>query len=503
VSADIPGSPPVSGLSSRSPTGLKRVLVSGVTGYIGGRLVPRLLARGHQLRCVARNARRLEGYPWPGVETVQADLEDPAACLQALQGIEVAYYLVHSMAAGQAFQEQDRTMATVFGAAAAKAGVRRIIYLGGLGDPEKGRSKHLASRQEVGRCLSASGVPTIEFRAAVIVGSGSAGFEMIRHLIERLPVIIAPTSVKTRCQPIGIRSVLEYLIEALDHPTAEGIYEIGGRDVLTYQEMMLRYARIRGLRRFVVPFPVPKPELSGRWVDLVTPIPFSIAQPMVESLRPEVVVRDDRAQTTFHVKPTGYDEAVRLALTRVAEDSVETTWASSLSSLTQDEPEADVLGSHEGMLLDQHRRRVKATPHQLFDAICALGGEEGWPVGNTLWQLRGIMDRMVGGVGMRRGRRHPRDLRVGDPLDFWRVEALEEPHLLRLRAEMKLPGRAWLQFEVLPDPGGCRVEQTAFFDPDGILGYLYWYLVLPSHRFVFPGLIRALKKRAEAEASSG
>ncbi len=281
--------------------------------------------------------------------------------------------------------------------------------------------------------------------------------------------------------------MLKYLVEALDHPTAEGVYEIGGADILSYREMMQRYARIRGLRRFIVPFPVPRPDLSGRWVDLVTPIPFSIAHPMVESLRTEVVVRDTRAQATFHVKPTGYDEAVRLALTRVAQDSVETTWASSLSSLTQDQPEADVLGSHEGMLMDRYRRRVKATPRQMFDAICALGGEEGWPVGNTLWQLRGLMDRMLGGVGMRRGRRHPRDLRVGDPLDFWRVEALESPHLLRLRAEMKLPGRAWLQFEVLPDPEGCRVEQTAFFEPRGILGYLYWYPGAPEPSLRVPG----------------
>jgi uncharacterized protein YbjT (DUF2867 family) len=475
-----------------------RVLVTGATGYIGGRLVPRLLARGHRLRCVARNPSRLAGHPWPGVEIVQGDLEDPAAPAQALQGIDVAYYLVHSMAAGQAFRERDRLMALAFGDAAAKAGVRRIIYLGGLGDPEKVRSMHLVSRQEVGRCLSAGGVPVIEFRAAVIVGSGSASFEMIRHLVERLPVMIAPTWVNTRCQPIGIRSVMEYLVEALDHPTAEGIYEIGGEDILSYREMMLHYARIRGLRRFILSFPVPKPELSSRWVDLLTPIPFSIAQPLVESLQTEVVVRSERARTTFSVKPTGYDVAVRLALTRMAQDSVETTWASSLSSLTQDQPEADMLGSHEGMLLDRHRRRVKAEPFQVFEAICSLGGEEGWPVGNTLWQLRGLMDRMVGGVGMRRGRRHPRELRVGDPLDFWRVEALEVPHLLRLRAEMKLPGRAWLQFEVLPDPGGSRVEQTAFFEPRGILGYLYWFSVLPFHRFVFPGLIGALKKQAEA-----
>ena len=481
-----------------SPAGPLRVLVTGATGYIGGRLVPRLLAKGHRVRCVARNPSRLAGHPWPGVEIVQGDLKDPDATLQALQGIDVAYYLVHSMAEGQAFRARDRLTALTFGHAAAQAGVRRIIYLGGLGDPDTVRSMHLVSRQEVGRCLSYGGVPTIEFRAAVIVGSGSASFEIIRHLVERLPVMIAPTWVDTRCQPIGIRSVLEYLIESLEHPTAEGIYEIGGQDVLTYRDLILRYARIRGLRRFIIALPVPKPHLSGHLVDLLTPIPFSIAQPLVESLQTEVVVRSDRARTVFSVTPTGYDHAVRLALTRMAQDSVETTWASSLSSLTQDQPEADMLGSHEGMLLDRHRRRVRATASQMFDAICTLGGEEGWPVGNVLWQLRGIMDRMVGGVGMRRGRRHPRELRVGDPLDFWRVEALEAGHLLRLRAEMKLPGRAWLQFEVIPDPTGCRVEQTAFFEPRGILGYLYWWAVLPLHRFVFPGLIGGLMRQAEA-----
>lgn len=478
-----------------------RVLVTGATGYIGGRLVPRLLAKGHRLRCVARNPSRLEGHSWPGVEIVQGDLEDPAAAAQALQGIDVAYYLVHSMAAGEAFRERDRLMALAFGQVAAAAGVRRIIYLGGLGDPATVRSKHLVSRQEVGRCLAASGVPVIEFRAAVIVGSGSASFEMIRHLIERLPVMIAPFGVDTRCQPIGIRSMMEYLVEALDHPTAEGVYEIGGQDVLSYREMMLRYARFRGLRRLILRFPVRTPNLSGRWMDLLTPIPYSIAQPLLESLQTEVVVRSDRARATFRVRPSGYDVAVQLALKRLAEDSVETTWASSLSSLTQDQPEADVLGSHEGMLLDRRRRRVKATPAQVFDAICSLGGEEGWPAGNALWQLRGIMDRMVGGMGMRRGRRNPRELRVGDPVDFWRVETLEVAHLLRLRAEMKLPGRAWLQFEVLPDPAGSRVELTAFFEPRGIPGHLYWYFFLPFHRFIFPGLIDAFKKQAEAEAA--
>jgi len=261
---------------------------------------------------------------------------------------------------------------------------------------------------------------------------------------------------------------------------------------------MLRYARIRGLRRFILTFPVPRPELASRWVDLATPIPFRIAHPLVESLQHEVVVTDDRAFRDFSVRPTGYDAAVHRALERMARDGMETTWASSLSSFANDQPEADELGSHEGLLLDRRRRRVKAEPARLFDAICALGGEEGWPAGNALWQLRGLMDRVAGGVGMRRGRRHPRELRVGDPLDFWRVEALEAPHLLRLRAEMKLPGRAWLQFEVLPDPDGSRVEQTAFFEPHGLLGYIYWYSVVPLHRFVFPGLIEALKVKSES-----
>ena len=475
-----------------------RVLVTGATGYIGGRLVPRLMAKGHQVRCVARNPARLEGRSWPGVEIVQGDLGEPSDVAVALRGIEVAYYLVHSMAAGQAFRERDRSMALAFGEAAAQAGVKRIIYLGGLGDPEKVHSKHLISRQEVGRCLAESGVPVIEFRAAVIVGSGSASFEMIRHLTERLPIMITPMWVNTRCQPIGIRSVLEYLVEALDHPDAKGIFEIGGTDILSYREMMLRYARIRGLRRIIMSLPVPRPELSSRWVDLVTPIPFRIAHPLVQSLQTEVVVRDDRALRFFHVQPTGYDEAVHRALARMAYDDVVTTWASSLSSLSPDKPEADQLGAHEGMLLDRRRRRVKADPGRVFEVICALGGEVGWPAGNALWQIRGFLDRLVGGVGMRRGRRHPRDLRVGDPLDFWRVEALEPRHLLRLRAEMKLPGRAWLQFEVLPDAEGARVEQTAFFEPRGVLGYLYWYSVLPFHRFVFPGLVGAVKERAEA-----
>jgi hypothetical protein len=323
---------------------------------------------------------------------------------------------------------------------------------------------------------------------------------MLRYLTERLPVMITPRWVDTRCQPICVRNVMEYLLEALDRPGLRGVYEIGGADQRTYREMMLEYARIRGLRRVIVPLPVPHPEWSSRFVDLVTPVPYAIAQPLVESLRTETVVQDDRATREFSVRPMGYRAAVELALTRLASDEVETTWASSLASFSGAEPRRRQLAVHEGMLFERHRRPCRAPPEVVFDVVCALGGDSGWPAGNVLWQARGVLDRLAGGVGMRRGRRHPRLLRVGEPLDFWRVEVIERPHLLRLRAEMKLPGTAWLQFEVLPHNEGARVEQTAFFDPRGLLGYLYWYSLLPFHRWIFPGLISAVCDRAEAAA---
>ncbi|MEI7546511.1 MAG: SDR family oxidoreductase, partial [Actinomycetota bacterium] len=468
------------------------------TGYIGGRLVPRLLARGHQVRCVARDPSRLAGRAWRGAELVRGDLGDPDDLPAALAGVEVAYYLVHSMAEGEAFRERDRIMAHTFGRAAAEAGVRRIVYLGGLGRPEEVRSRHLVSRQEVGHSLKESGVPVVEFRAAVIVGSGSASFEMIRHLVERLPLMITPRWIDTRCQPIAVRDVLDYLVRVLDHPDATGVYEIGGRDVLSYRQMMLKYAKIRGLKRVIVALPVPRPQLSSRFVDLATPIPYRIAHPLIESLRTEVIVRDHRALREFAVQPMSYDEAVHRAMARLATDDVETTWASSLASLNQDQPPEMQLASHEGMMLERHRCQVQASPERVFEVVCALGGDEGWPAGNWLWQTRGLMDRLAGGVGMRRGRRNPRELRAGDPLDFWRVETIEPPHLLRLRAEMKLPGRAWLQFEVLPDERGARVEQTALYEPRGILGYLYWQSVRPFHRFIFPGMLRAVRDRAQS-----
>ena len=474
------------------------VLVTGATGYIGGRLVKRLRDRGVPIRCTVRDLGRLDGCRWPGVEIIPGDLADARATGRALDGIDVAYYLVHSIASGEGYTELDRQIAHTFAAAAREAGVRRIVYLGGLGNSAQHLSDHLASRQEVGGILAASGVPVIEFRAALIVGSGSVGFEMIRYLTERLPVMITPRWVARRCQPIGLRNVLEYLIEALDHPQAAGIYEIGGSEVLSYRQMMLGYAHLRGLGRLIVPVPVPHPEWSSRFIDLVTPVPYPIVRPLVASMHNDIVVRDDRALREFSVQPMGYGAALELALTRVAGAEVETTWASSLASFGVNQAQGGQLAVHEGMLVERHRIPCFASPEAVFDVVGTLGGDSGWPAGDVLWQLRGIIDRALGGPGMRRGRRHPSQLRVGEPLDFWRVEALDPPHLLRLRAEMKLPGRAWLQFEILPDPEGSRIEQTAFFDPHGLLGYLYWYAFKPFHRFVFPTLIRAIRKRAQA-----
>ncbi len=481
--------------ASLMEVGKPLILVTGATGYIGGRLVPRLLAAGHRVRCLARNPERLAGRPWPGVEVVKGDVADPASLAGALQGVAQAYYLVHAMGEDRPdFRGRDHRQALTFAEACAQAGVRRIIYLGGLGDPKGHRSDHLASRHEVGVALGAAGVPVLEFRAAVIVGSGSASFEMLRHLTERLPIMVTPRWVNTRCQPIGVRDVLAYLTETQAHPEIHGVFEIGGQDVLTYRQMMLGYAEARGLRRLILPMPVPIPILSVLWVDLVTPIPLELAGPLIEGMTTEVVVRDPRALAAFQVRPMSYREALALALQRLDEDAVETTWATSLAGA----PEGHALGSHEGLLLERRHRHVKAPPHLVFQAFCALGGENGWPAGNWLWQIRGFLDRLVRGKGMRRGRRHPRDLRVGDPLDFWRVEALEQDRLLRLRAEMKIQGHAWLQFTVWPEGEGSRLEQIAFFEPHGLLGLLYWYSVLPFHVFVFPSLVRALKRRAEA-----
>jgi uncharacterized protein YbjT (DUF2867 family) len=478
-----------------------RILIVGASGYIGGRLAGILAARGHDLVLTSRDARPLAAR-FPGARVVAADLLVPETLPAALEGVEVAYYLAHSMGAGEhGFAERDRTAARNFAIAAALAGVARIVYLGGLGDDGADLSHHLASRHETGAELAAHGVPVTEFRAAVIIGSGSASFEILRHLTERLPVMITPRWVETRCQPIGIRDVLDYLAGALDHPEATGIVEIGGPDVLSYGEMMRTYARIRGLRRLMIPVPVLTPRLSSYWVSLVSPVPAGIARPLIEGLRNEVVVRDPGPATAFGLRPIRYEEAVRRAIERTDRHDVESTWFDALA--TPDRASLGSVTSHEGMIVERRGRTIAAPPERVFAEVERLGGDAGWPSANVLWRIRGLMDRAVGGVGMRLGRRDPDRLRVGDAVDFWRVEEVRRPGLLRLRAEMKVPGRAWLQYEVLPVDGGrSRLVQTAFFEPKGLPGLAYWYALYPIHGIIFRESVRTIGERAMAAERS-
>jgi len=483
------------------------VLVTGATGYIGGRLVPRLTAAGQSVICLVRDPDRLSGRKWENVVVRQGDVLDRASLSPALQDIEVAYYLVHSMAEGaRGFEERDDVAARNFGRAAREAGVQRIIYLGGLGAGEARLSPHLASRQHVGDVLRDSGVPVTEFRAAVVIGSGSISFEMIRYLTERLPVMITPQWVTTRCQPIAIENLLDYLTLCLREPLSIGrTFEIGGPDVLTYGDMMRQYAAASHLRRFLIPVPVLTPRLSSYWVDLVTPIPASYSHPLIEGLRSEVIVRDPSAREIFEIDLIPYLIAVRRALDLTRSGEVETYWAEAQGSLR---PGAK-LRVTEGMIVEQHSVESTAAPEAVFAAFAGIGGKTGWYYADWLWRLRGLLDRVVGGVGMRRGRRSPDDLRPGDALDFWRVEAVEAGRLVRLRAEMKTPGPAWLQFEAQPRAaGGTLLVQTAFFRPHGVGGLAYWYGLYPAHKLIFSGLARAVVRRAESregrnEARSG
>lgn len=479
-----------------------KILVTGCTGYIGARLVPRLQAAGHVVRCMARDPRTLADR-FPDAEVVRGDVFDSESLRAALSGVDLAFYLIHSMNARQHdFAKADREAAVNFGKAAKAQRVQRVVYLGGLGDADAGLSAHLRSRQDVGELLRVHGPTITEFRAALIIGSGSASFEMIRYLTERLPLMIAPKWVATRCQPIAIADVLAYLVQAVDRPqTAGRIYEIGGTDVLAYRDLMLRYAKLRGLRRRIIVVPFFTPHLSSYWIHLVTPIPSSIARPLIEGLRSEVVVHEPAAARDFDVRPMGFDAAVAQAFDRSQSETQEneSTWfdADDVRTLP-----GTFQGLTQGMLIDRRERDSVASAAAIFKVVEGLGGKRGWLYADRLWALRGIVDTLAGGIGMRRGRRSPTSLRVGDAVDFWRVDAIEPGHLLRLRAEMKLPGRAWLEFLVEPAQPASRLRLTAFFEPRGLLGYLYWYGVAIFHNAVFGGLITAIVKAAETVPAS-
>jgi len=476
----------------------KPILVTGATGYVGGRLVPRLLDAGHRVRVLVRDPARLRGRPWLGrVEIATGDALDASSLTEALCGISTVYYLIHGVQGGKVNAERDLTMARNFAAAARQAGVEHIIYLGELVDPASNLSPYLRARHETGHILRSSGVPVTEFRAGMIVGSGSALFEMIRYLTEREPLLICPAWFFSQAQPIAIRDVLAYLVAALDTPQAFGrLIEIGGPTRLSYANMLLEYAKERGLKRRLIRTPFYAPRLSAYWVHMVTPVHWRLILPLIEGLRANLIVRDEAARTLFpHIQPIDFRTAVHLALGRIQRDNVETSWADALVT-TAGAIKPYTFTVEDGMFIERRQALLDLPLEAVFRSYMGIGGGRGWLYMDWAWALRGWMDKAVGGVGLRRGRRHPDEVRPGEALDFWRVEQVEPNRLLRLRAEMKLPGKAWLEFRSDPQDGKTLFTVTAYFAPRGLFGFLYWYAMWIPHRFIFDGLTRRLASRA-------
>jgi uncharacterized protein YbjT (DUF2867 family) len=480
----------------RMTPGRERVLLTGATGYVGGRLLAALEAAGHRVRCMARRPEALAGRVHPRTEVVSADVLAPDTLSTALEGVHTAFYLIHAMGAGTGFEDRDRDAARNFAAAARGAGVRHVIYLGALGRSDDRLSSHLRSRQEVGEILRGSNAPVTELRASIVIGSGSLSFELIRALVERLPVMITPRWVSVGAQPIGIEDLMAYLEAALDDPPAESrILEIGGPDEVTYADMMREYARLRGLRRLMIPVPFITPWLSSLWLGLVTPLFARIGRKLIDSIRNPTVIHDDAARRTFPaIRPRGVSEAIARALSREDQEFGATRWSDALSAGGARRSWGGIrFGTR---LVDSRTRSVAVSPEAAFAVVRRIGGTTGWYAWNRLWRLRGWIDLLVGGVGMRRGRRDPDHVAVGDVVDCWRVEALEPGRRLRLAAEMKLPGRAWLEFEVTPGDDGATIRQTAVFDPLGLSGLAYWYLIYPAHLLVFRGMIGGIARAA-------
>lgn len=478
---------------------MKKILVTGATGYIGGRLVTRLVEAGYPVRCLVRDPERLQGYAWlDKVEVVQGDALDQESLVRAMQGISTAYYLIHGVRGGKVDAERDMQMARNFASASEQARIEHIIYLGELVQTTANLSPYLRSRHETGYILRQGPVPVTEFRAGLIVGSGGALFEMIRYLTEREPVLICPRWFFTMAQPISIADVLDYLVAAIETPEARGrLIKIGGATQLTYADMLLGYAKIRGLKRLLIPTPVYAPRLSAYWVHMVTPVHWRAVLPLIEGMNVESTVDDDCAKSTFpDIHPLDYETAVRASLGRVLTDQVETSWADALVTSTSEVKPVKLI-QKAGMMIERRQLVVDLPPEPVFQSFASLGGQMGWLYMNWAWAIRGWFDKLVGGVGLRRGRRHSTTLRVGESLDFWRVEEIEKNALLRLRAEMKVPGKAWLQFETIPDGDGqTLLTQTAYFAPKGLFGFLYWYSLYPIHALIFKGMIRRIAERA-------
>ncbi|NIO28527.1 MAG: DUF2867 domain-containing protein [Candidatus Latescibacteria bacterium] len=475
------------------------VLVTGATGYIGGRLLHKIDRSKYHVRCLARKPEYLLDRIATDIEVVRGDVRDKHSLLRALQGVHIAFYLIHSMGSSGDFEEEDRKAAQKFGEAAKECGIQRIIYLGGLGDPGSKLSSHLRSRQEVGEILRSSGVPIVELRASIVIGSESLSFELIRALTERLPLMITPRWVAVPAQPIGIEDLLQYLLESMTIDTeGSAVYEIGGRDVVSYGDLIREYARQRNLRRYLIPVPVLTPRLSSLWLRLVTPLHLRIGRKLIEGMRHPTVVRDSRAGDVFKVVPMSVREAIVSALHNEDREFAATRWTDALSSSNTQRDWGGVRFGNR--LVDSRTIRVRAKPGRVFSTIERVGGKNGWYYANLLWQLRGFIDLLVGGVGLRRGRSHPTQLRPGDVVDCWRVEAASSNRSLRLEAEMKLPGRAWLEFELSENGENTTLRQTAIFDPVGLFGLIYWYALYPIHQIIFAGMIRGIASASQHSA---
>ena len=474
-------------------------LVTGATGYIGGRLIVELLKHGYRVRILARNADRLKYHPWiDQVEVSEGDAHNPDILAEAMIGVDVAYYLLHALMSKDDFEQEEREMAEGFGKSAKASGVKRIVYLGGIIAPNEVMSPHLQARAETGEILRASGVATIELRAGVVIGSGSASFEMLRYLTERLPIMTVPKWVNVRIQPIAVRDVLRYLVgSASIDSSVSGVFDIGGPEIFTYKEMMQQYAEAAGLpRRIIIPVPVLTPRLSSGWVGLVTPVPYTLAKRLVASLKNEVVAGDDRIRALVPDPEGGltpFKRAVQLALTKIKDARVETRWTDASVPGTPSEPlptDPDWAG---GTLYRDVRIVHSPDPiDEVWKRVESIGGDNGYSLATWAWEVRGFIDKIFGGVGLRRGRRDPNHLQVGDALDFWRVEQILKPKLLRLRAEMKMPGLAWLEFGLEEDDetGGTILTQVAIYAPKGLLGHAYWWSVWPMHGLVFPSMAK-------------